>query len=105
MQKIVRILEANVEWFALGLAVLYLGWMAYSYLMIDPVSKTLEGTEVSPGNVDAFIDSHAAQRLRDAMNPDVEPPKFEVKDFNLALQSSINLDQLNAPQLATSYFD
>jgi hypothetical protein len=32
MQKVLRFLESNVEWFALGLAVLFLGWTTYTYL-------------------------------------------------------------------------
>jgi hypothetical protein len=105
MQKIVKILETNVEWICLAIAVLYLGWAAWTYLLNDPTSKQLEGHPVSVGNVDRFIDENAAQRLREKMNPDVEPPKFEVKDFSEALSASINLSNTEPTQLATVDFD
>ena len=105
MQKIVSFLEANVEWFVLLLAVAYLGWASWAYLLNDPVARPLENVEVSPGSVDKFIQEHAAQRLADKINAEVQPPSFEVKDFSSALTSSINLDDLNPPQLAAENFD
>jgi hypothetical protein len=105
MQKVVKFLEANVEWICLGVALLYLGWAAWTYLLNDPTGKQLEGHPVSVGNVDRFIDENAAQRLREKMNPDVEVPKFDVKDFGLTFQNSINLEEVNPPQLAVADFD
>jgi hypothetical protein len=105
MQKVLRFLESNVEWFGLGLAVLFLGWTAYTYLVMDPVARTLESVQVSPGNVDSFIDGHAAQRLRDKMDPNAEVPSFDVPEFKPLFQEKIALDGLQPPQLATTYFD
>ena len=90
MQKVVKFLEGNLEYIVLGIALLYLGWAAWAYLLNDPVSKQLEGHPVSVGNVDKFVDENAAQRLREKMNPDVEPPKFEEGDFSECQQSSID---------------
>jgi hypothetical protein len=105
MQKVLRFLEANVEWFALGLAVLFLGWTTYTYLVMDPVARTLESVQVSPGSVDSFIDGHAAQRLRDKMDPNAPVPSFDVPEFKPLFQAKIALDGLQPPQLATTYFD
>jgi hypothetical protein len=105
MQKVTRFLETNVEWFALGLAVLFLGWTTYTYLVMDPVAVTLENTQVSPGNVDSFIDTHAAQRLRDKMDPNAPVPSFDVPEFKPLFQEKIALDGLLPPQLATVDFD
>ena len=41
MPKIVQFLEKNVEWFALGLGALFLGWAAWTYLINPPVSKVV----------------------------------------------------------------
>jgi hypothetical protein len=105
MQKVVKFLESNVEWICLAIAVLYLGWAAWTYLLNDPTAKQLEGHTVGVGSVDKFIDENAAQRLREKMNPDVEPPKFEVKPFNEAFLAAINMDNVAPTQLADADFD
>src|SRR5579872_1668653 len=105
MQKVMRFLEAKVEWLALVIAVGFLGWCAWTYLINDPVSKTLENTPVGPANVDAFIDSHAAQRLREKMDPNATPPSFQVDDFTKAIELKIGLDNVQPPQFANANFD
>ena len=70
----------------------------------DPVARTLENAPVSPGNVDRFIDAHAAQRLRDKMDPNAQVPNFTCRIQPL-FQEKIALDGLQPPQLATTSFD
>ena len=65
MQKVLKFLEARVEWFAVGIAMIFLGWCAWTYLVNDPAARKLETVDVGPSNVDKFIDEHAAQRLRE----------------------------------------
>jgi len=105
MEKVTKFLEANVEWFALGLAVLFLGWTAWTYLINDPVSRTLENNPVNPSNVDSFIDGHAAERLRDKLDPNTPVPDFKVEDFTQSIQAKISLDPLEPPQLASTDCD
>jgi len=106
MQKVVAFLEAHVEWFALGIAAAFLGWTIYSYLIVDPVARKLEGIDVNPGTVDSIIDQHAAERLREKMDPNnATVPNFSVPDFTQSFQQKIGLDGLQPPQLAGLDFD
>jgi len=105
MEKVTKFLEANVEWFALGLAVLFLGWTAWTYLINDPVSGTLDNNPVNPSNVDSFIDGHAAEKLRNKMDPNTPVPDFKVEDFTQSIQAKISLDPLEPPQLASTDWD
>jgi hypothetical protein len=105
MQKITRFLEANVEWIALLLAVGYLGWTVWSYLLNIPVSKELQGKEVTPATVDNYIDSHAADDLRRKTQPGQDIPSFTVKDFGENLNKWIRLDPENPQELAGGDFD
>jgi hypothetical protein len=104
MQKVIRFLEAGVQWMALAIAVLYLGWAAFSYLISDPVSVPLEGQQVNPANVDNFIDTHAAQRLRDKMDPNVQVPSFTVQPFGQDFNRRLALNDEKPTELATSIF-
>jgi hypothetical protein len=104
MQKVVRLLESSVEWIVLAIAVAYLGWVAYAYLLNDPVAKPLEGTMVNPGSVDSFIETHAAQRLADQMH-DVEVPSFVVDDSTQIFDGWLQMDSINQPALASADFD
>lgn len=105
MQKVTRFLESNVEWFALGLAVLFLGWTTWTYLINDPVSRPLENSQVNPSDVDSFIDAHAAQRLRDKMDPNTPVPDFHVPDYTLTIRDKIAGQDIQTPELATTYWD
>jgi hypothetical protein len=104
MQKITRFLEANVEWIALLIAVGYLGWTVWTYLVNNPVSRELGGTAVSPANVDNFIDTHAAEHLRQITQPG-DVPSFSVKDFGQNLDKWIRLEPENPQELAGGDFD
>jgi hypothetical protein len=104
MQKILRFLESSVEWIALAIAVIFLGWTAFYYLISDPVSQPLEGHPVNPGTVDSFIDQNAAQRLREKMG-DVQVPSFAVEPFDQAVDREIGLVEEHPSQLASADFD
>jgi hypothetical protein len=104
MQKLIRFLEAGVQWIALAIAVLYLGWAAFAYLISDPVSVPLEGQQVNPATIDNVIDAHAAQRLRDKMDPNVQVPSFTVEPFGEDFNRRLALDDEKPAELATSVF-
>jgi hypothetical protein len=103
MQKVLDILEKNVEWIALGLGVLFLGWMSWSYAINSPVSKTIGPDTLTPGNVDAhFLPS--AERLEDAMRS-TNVPAFPVVDFTPYVQASLDLKLDQPQQLAATTWD
>jgi hypothetical protein len=104
MQKIVRFLESSVEWVALAIALAFLGWCAFYYLLSDPVSRPMDGHTVNPGTVDNAIDQGAAEGLRQKMG-DVQVPSFTIEDFTLAIDSQIRMDSYKPTQVASGVFD
>jgi hypothetical protein len=104
MQKIVRFLESSVEWVALAIAVAFLGWCAFYYLLSDPVSRQMEGQTVSPGNVDNAIDQGSAERLRKKIG-EAQVPSFSVDDFSIAIDSQLRMDPYKPQELASGVFD
>jgi hypothetical protein len=97
-----RFLEASVEWIALAIALLYLGWAVFEYLIYNPGAISLEGQQVTPATVDNFIDTHAAQRLRD--QPNVEVPSFKVEPFGQDFDRRLALSDEKPPELALGCF-
>src|SRR5215208_7445669 len=70
MDKVVSFLERNVQWLALGIGVLFLGYMAYSNLVETPAHLTVDvgGRKVPPGELaNAIGKSDAFVRLQDGM--------------------------------------
>jgi hypothetical protein len=103
MQKVLDILEKQVEWIALGLGVLFLGWMTWSYAINSPVSKNVGGETLTPGNVDAhFLPS--AERLEDAMRS-TSVPAFPVVDFTPYVKASLDLNLDQPQQVAALTWD
>jgi len=104
MQKVIRFLEAGVQWIALVIAVGYLGWAAFAYLISDPVSVSLGGQQVNPATIDNFIDTHAAQVLRDKFDPNVQVPSFAVQPFGDDFNRRLALNDEKPMELATGVF-
>jgi hypothetical protein len=104
MQKVVRFLEANVEWFALLIAVGFLGYTIWTYFVKSPISAELEGQTVTPANIESVIEDGPAKRLGDAMK-EAQPPDFHVDDFASAIDRGLSLEGQEPPQLAESDFD
>ena len=55
MEKVLKFLEKYVQWIALGLGGLFLLAMVYNYVLQDPVTVTLGGKDVLPGEIDKEI--------------------------------------------------
>src|ERR1700693_2308885 len=104
MQKVVRFLESSVEWVALAIALAFLGWCAFYYLLSDPVSRPMEGHPVNPGTVDNAIDQGSAERLRQKMG-DVQVPSFTVEEFPSALDAQLKMEPYKPTQVASGVFD
>src|SRR5438105_2761909 len=74
MQKVLNFLEKNVQWVAIGLGVLFLGWMVYKYAINPPLKVDVGGTMLNPGEVDRHINDNDASKLRAAMET---PPRID----------------------------
>lgn len=76
MQKYLKWLEKNVQWFALGLGVLYLGYTVWNYLANPPLKVELApGVVALPGDVDQIILDRAARKLEADINSTNAPKK------------------------------
>jgi hypothetical protein len=75
MDKVKKFLEGYVEWLALGLGALFLGWTVYGYVIDKPVSGTV-GSEagVEPGQVNQKVWDIAAKPLGEALSSNRNPP-------------------------------
>jgi uncharacterized membrane protein YgcG len=67
MKKVLDFLEANVQWVALGLGVLWVLWMAWTYAINKPVVAKIGNAELAPGSVDPYIVENAVNDLRGKM--------------------------------------
>lgn len=85
MKKVVEFLEKYAEYLAMGIAVLFLGLVVWSYVLDGEALKSkVGGEQVFPGEVDAKITRTALPRLEGAvgtkLTKEIEP-RFAVKDF------------------------
>jgi hypothetical protein len=83
MQKVVAFLEKYAEWVALGVAAIFVLFVAYSYVLSPEQLKVSVGNDkekVLPGDVDPHIAGGAAQRLQQAVDAGADV-KFPVRDF------------------------
>jgi hypothetical protein len=82
MQKIVKILEKNVEWLALALGGLFLLWMVYQYAFLKPVTTTVGASKLAPGEVDTRTADGPAKALSAAMAESAKDlPNMPEPDF------------------------
>jgi hypothetical protein len=100
LQKILRILEMNVEWIALGLGVAFLGFMAWSYLINPPVVAVIGGTRLTPGDVDDYIANGPLETLKQKMS-DPQVPTFQVQDFSTLISQRLAPPPTPMPALAS----
>src|SRR5208282_2702098 len=100
MQKVVRILEGNVEWIALGLGVAFLCFMGWTYLLNPPVVAVLNGERLTPGNVDDYIFNGPVQNLKQRMT-DPPIPKFDVQDFSDVVRKRLDPPPSTEPTFAS----
>src|SRR5215207_10293231 len=79
MEKVTQFLEKHVEWLVLGLAVLFAGWMAYSYLLESPTFVEIAGQKLAPGEINEQIVRGPVQRIQADL--DKPGPEIKVDDF------------------------
>jgi hypothetical protein len=81
MNKILPFLEKHVQWLALGLGLLYLGYMIWIYVVQMPVVVTgVAPTPLTPGEVDQYILDTAIHPLEVKMK-DQKVPEMPVPNF------------------------
>jgi hypothetical protein len=101
MQKVVSLLEKNVQWIVLGLGALYLLWIVWVYVLNSPVAVNVGGREVEPGKVDQIVHDEKATVLEGQMKssrsgPPIDPPKDPVQQFLTALEGGRKFEDLPA---------
>jgi len=94
MQKIVKILEKNVEWLAVALGGAFLVWMVYLYAFQKPVTTVVGASKLAPGEVDTRTADGPARSLQAAMAesskdlPNIPEPDF-VTDLRKRLDPQV----------------
>src|SRR3989442_10877961 len=72
-------LEKNIEWIAVGLGVLWIGYVVWAYVLSTPTIE-VGGTKLGPGAVDEKILDEDARQLKTKMDAAGEisfpPPKI-----------------------------
>jgi hypothetical protein len=68
MEKFLKIGERYVQWIALSLGALYLGLMAYNYVLTPPITVTMDKKEYLPGEIDLQIRNGALKTIEKDMN-------------------------------------
>src|ERR1700722_18113815 len=93
MQKIVKILEKNVEWLAVALGAAFLLWMVYLYAFQKPVVTLVGTTKLTPGDVDTRTVEGPVAALQKAMSgSDKDVPSMSEQDCVSALQKRLDPD-------------
>ena len=77
MQKILDILERNVQWIALGIGGLLMLWAAYHYLAQPVAAVKVAGHDYAPGQIATFTAQTTASEIQkqigDQTVPDIHP--------------------------------
>lgn len=100
MQKTLDILEKNVQWIVLGLAALFLVWVAYGYVITPPAEVKIGNRLVTPGEV-ALVVKSSADELESQIKEN-KPVSFPTPDLVTAWR-----DHFAKPfgiELASAYF-
>jgi hypothetical protein len=91
MKKILPFLEKNVQWAALGLGAVYLFYMIWSFVIVNPAAKPLPGNTdlVTPSSVDRVIADGVAATLD-------QKARGSSPDFHISVPTNASID-LGAP--------
>src|SRR5215212_10091627 len=103
MEKVVNFLEKNVQWVVLGLSGAVFLLMVWMYVVKAPVTVTVAGKEVTPGEIDALTAAGPVadykRKVAGAHAPEIPPVNF-VDPF----QKKIDPPEASAPVLPVYVF-
>ncbi|MBV8780170.1 MAG: hypothetical protein JO353_02125, partial [Phycisphaerae bacterium] len=90
MDKVTKFLEEYVEWIAVGLGALFVGYTVWAYALQTPVTVTgIGGSQpLDPSEVDKKIQEGPAQQLHNAMEV-TTIPEMNVPDFVAGFKSDM----------------
>ena len=74
MQKVLDLLEKHVQWLALGLGVVWLLLMTWTYVIQPPAVVLIGSEQLTAGQVDQYTVANAVRPLEEAMKPKEAPP-------------------------------
>lgn len=94
MQKTLDILEKNVQWIVLGLAGLFLLWVAYAYVLTPPATVKIDGHVATPA--DAALVTQVEAKQLDQQIKDSRSVNFPTDDLVTAWEKHIQ-DPYAAP--------
>jgi uncharacterized membrane protein YgcG len=103
MKKVLDFLESNVQWVALGLGVIYVLWMAWSYMITSPVAVTVNNTPMSPGQVDRYIVQNVVTELESRISH-AGVPRMDEPKWVAAFQENMSYKGREAVALANPMF-
>lgn len=105
MQKQISFFERNVEWFALGLGGLFLLFMVYQYVLNVPVKETVDGKELTAGEIDKATMEGPVEKLRieiaNTNMPRIRQGEYVQRFVAMIQGSSQRLPQLAGTQIAS----
>jgi hypothetical protein len=96
MEKALEILEKNVQWLVLGLAGLFLAWVAYAYIMTPPAQVKIGPKVVLPADIATFTADGVAKKIDSKIKND--RADFPTPDLVASWQS-----HMVEPMLATNF--
>lgn len=102
MQKQVNFFERHVQWFAVGLGALFLLFMIFQYVVSSPITVTVAGKELSPGEVDEVTLAGPVEELKRAIaNPQIPP--INQPDYVPEFLATIHGTKQEYPLLASTW--
>jgi hypothetical protein len=99
MQKTLDILEKNVQWIVLGIAALFLLWIAYGYVLTPPATTKINNHLVDPS--DAALETQKAAKNLDRQIRETRSPSFPTPDLVTAWRD--HMMEPYATQLAANW--
>jgi hypothetical protein len=89
MEKTLEILERYVQWIALGIGVLFLGWVGYKYVLTPPAQVVIDLKPAVAGEVAVVTNNGPVKRVKQALG-DTRNPGFATPDIVTSWRSRMD---------------
>ncbi len=111
MPKVMKFVEAYVQWLAVGLGLLWVLWVGYAYWLNPATKKEISGKMYGPGEVDEFVarDQGPVDKLAIGVKGEGRIPTDIVEYFSkipryvATLKSKMALEDYTPPVLAAMW--